>query len=158
MLVTSSVCHSTSYRATSFPCPLMVAISICRQAARHSGESLSTVAAVVMICPALAWLVMRLAVCTVAPNTSRFSSITGPKWQPMRIATGWPSTLSWAWLEICCCIWAAAFRALSALGKVDMTSSPMVLITVPWRCSVALRMTSMQIATISRARRSPISS
>ena len=39
-----------------------------------------------------------------------------------------------------------------------MTSSPMVLMTVPWRCSVALRMTSMQIATISRARTSPIRS
>ena len=38
-----------------------------------------------MIWPALAWLVMRLAVCTLAPNTSRVSSTTGPKWQPMRI-------------------------------------------------------------------------
>ena len=62
--------------------------------ARHSGDSRSTVAAVVMIWPAFAWLVMRLAVCTVAPNTSRFSSTTGPKWQPMRIATACPSTLS----------------------------------------------------------------
>ena len=35
--------------------------------------------AVVMICPAFAWLVIRLAVCTVAPNTSRASSMTGPK-------------------------------------------------------------------------------
>src|SRR5579863_1093834 len=34
----------------------------------------------------------------------------------------------------------------------------MVLITVPWRCSVALRMTSIQIATISRARTSPMRS
>ena len=88
MLVTSSVCHSTSYSATSLPCPLRVAMSICRHEARHSGDSCSTVAAVVMICPALAWLVMRLAVCTAAPKTSRFSSITGPKWQPMRMATG----------------------------------------------------------------------
>src|SRR6266403_617406 len=51
---------------------------------------------------------------------------------------------------------AAAFKAASALGKVAMTSSPMVLMTVPWRCSVAVRITSMQIATISRARRSPM--
>jgi hypothetical protein len=44
-------------------------------------------ASVVMICPALAWLVMRFAVCTVEPNTSRFSTTTGPAWQPMRMAT-----------------------------------------------------------------------
>ena len=54
-------------------------MSICRTAARHFGESRSTVAAVVMTWPAFAWLVMRLAVCTVAPNTSRFSSTTGPE-------------------------------------------------------------------------------
>src|ERR1700689_283521 len=101
---------------------------------------------------------MRLAVCTAAPNTSRFSSITEPKWQPMRIATGWPSTLSCGCEVICCCIWAAALSAASAVGKVAITSSPMVLITVPWRCSVALRMTSIQIATISRARTSPMRS
>jgi hypothetical protein len=29
-----------------------------------------------------------------------------------------------------CCIWFAALRASSADGKVDMTSSPMVLMTV----------------------------
>ncbi len=92
MLVTSSVCHRTSYSTTSFPWPLRVATSTWRTAARHCGASRSTTAAVVMICMALAWLVMRLAVCTVAPNTSRFSSTTGPKWQPMRKATGWPST------------------------------------------------------------------
>src|ERR1700686_3554772 len=74
----------------------------------------------------------------------------------MRMATGWPSTFSCAGVEICCCICAAAFKAASALGKVAMTSSPMVLMTVPWSCSVALRITSMQIATMSRARRSPI--
>ena len=92
---------------------------------------------VVMIWPALAWLVMRLAVCTLAPNTSRVSSTTGPKWQPMRIATGWPSTLSSAWRGICCCIWPAALSASSAVGNVAMTSSPMVLMTVPLCCSVA---------------------
>ena len=48
--------------------------------------------------------------------------------------------------------------AASAVGKVAITSSPMVLITVPWRCSVALRITSMQIDTISRARTSPMRS
>ena len=43
--------------------------------------------AVVMIWPALAWLVMRFAVCTAEPKMSRFSSTTGPKLQPMRMAT-----------------------------------------------------------------------
>ncbi len=51
-----------------------------------------------------------------------------------------PSTLSWGWAEICCCIWAAALSASSAVGKVDITSSPIVLMTVPWCWSVALRM------------------
>src|SRR5580658_413024 len=74
----------------------------------------------------------------------------------MRMATGWPSTFNCACVEICCCICAAAFSAASALGNVAMTSSPMVLITVPWRCSVALRITSMQVATMSRARKSPM--
>src|SRR5215475_14396008 len=68
----------------------------------------------------------------------------------MRMATGWPSIFSCACVEICCCICAAALSAASALGKVAMTSSPMVLITVPWRCSVALRITSMQIDHIAR--------
>src|ERR1700679_3244668 len=36
-----------------------------------------------------------------------------------------------------------------------MISSPIVLMTVPWCCSVAVRITSMQIETISRARTSP---
>ena len=117
MLVTSSVCHSTSYSATSLPCPLMVAMSIWRTAARHSGDSSLDRRRGGDDLPALAWLVMRLAVCTVAPNTSRFSSTTGPKWQPMRIATGWPSTFSWEWVEICCCICAAALSASSASGR-----------------------------------------
>ena len=64
MLVTSSVCHSTSYSATSLPWPLDRRDVDLPHEARHSGESCSTVAAVVMIWPALAWLVMRLAVCT----------------------------------------------------------------------------------------------
>ncbi len=108
-----------------------------------------------MICPALAWLVMRLAVCTLAPNTSRASSTTGPKWQPMRMATCWPSILSSACAAICFCIWPAASSASSGFGNVAMTSSPIVLITVPLCCSVAVRMTSMQIATMARARWSP---
>jgi hypothetical protein len=87
MLVTSSGCQITSNSVTSAPCPRSVATSIWRTAARQSGDSCSTVAAVVMICPALAWLVMRFAVCTVAPKTSRLSSTTGPKWHPTRIAT-----------------------------------------------------------------------
>ena len=44
-----------------------------------------------MIWPALAWEVMRLAVCTAAPNISRSSVTTDPKWQPTRIATLTPS-------------------------------------------------------------------
>ena len=47
-----------------------------------------------MIWPALAWLVMRFAVWTAAPKISRFSSTTGPKCPPMRIAIGCPSTFS----------------------------------------------------------------
>ncbi len=46
-----------------------------------------------MIWPALAWLVMRFAVCTAAPNTSRVSMTTGPKWQPIRIVICWPFDL-----------------------------------------------------------------
>ena len=88
MLVTSSVCHSTSNSATSLDRPLSVAMSIWRTEARHSLDSCSTMVAVVMIWPAFAWLVMRLAVCTAEPKISRFSSTTGPKLQPMRIATG----------------------------------------------------------------------
>ncbi len=83
MLVMSSVAQSASKSTTSAPWPLSIAMSICRTDDRHLGESCSTVAAVVMTWPALAWLVMRFAVCTVAPNTSRFSSTTGPKWQPI---------------------------------------------------------------------------
>src|SRR6516162_2695848 len=74
----------------------------------------------------------------------------------MRMATGCPSIFSCACEEICCCICAAALSAASALGKVAITSSPMDLITVPSRCSVAFRITSMQIATMSRARTSPM--
>ncbi len=62
-------------------------MSIWRTAACQSGDSCDTMASVVMIWPALAWLVMRFAVCTVEPNTSRFSTTTGPAWQPMRMAT-----------------------------------------------------------------------
>ena len=113
---------------------------------------------VVMIWPALAWLVMRLAVCTAEPKISRFSRTTGPKLQPMRIATACSSTLSPGCSVICFCIWAAAFSASSAVGKVAMTSSPMVLMTVPPFCSVAPRITSMQIPTMSRARKSPSNS
>ena len=100
---------------------------------------------VVMICPALAWLVMRFAVCTAEPKISRFSRTTGPKLQPMRIATVCSSTFSPGCSVICFCIWAAAFSASSAVAKVAMTSSPMVLMTVPPFWSVAARITSMQM-------------
>ena len=43
-----------------------------------TGDSRRTISAVRITCPALAWLVIRFAVCTDAPNTSRFSSTTGP--------------------------------------------------------------------------------
>ena len=78
MLVMSSVCHNTSKSATSLLRPFRVAMSICRTEVRHSLESLSTMVAVVMIWPALAWLVMRFAVCTAPPKISRFSSTTRP--------------------------------------------------------------------------------
>ncbi len=73
--------------------------------------------AVVMIWPAFAWLVMRFAVCTAEPKISRFSSTTGPKLQPMRMATVCSSTLSCGCVTICFCICAAAFNASSAVGK-----------------------------------------
>src|SRR5262245_24655340 len=56
------------------------------------------------------------------------------------------------------CILQAASTASSAVVKVAITSSPMVLTTrPPWR-SVALVITSMQRATVSRAFTSPSSS
>jgi hypothetical protein len=106
-------------------------MSICRTEARQSLDRRSTMVAVVMIWPALAWLVIRFAVCTAEPKMSRFSRTTGPKLQPMRMATVCSSTLSWGCSTICFCICAAALRASSAVGKVAMTSSPMVLMTVP---------------------------
>ncbi len=53
------------------------------------------------------------------------------------------------------CMRRAAFMASSAVGNVDMTSSPMVLITLPRFASVAMRMISRQRPTISRALMSP---
>ncbi len=158
MLVMSSVCHSTSYSATSLERPLSVAMSIWRTEARHSLDSISTMVWVVMIWPAFAWLVMRFAVCTAEPKISRFSTTTGPKLQPIRMATVCSSTLSAGCSTICFCIWEAAFSASSAVGNVAITSSPMVLMTVPLFWSVAVRITSMQTPTMSRARRSPSSS
>ena len=79
MLVASSFCHSTSNNSSSLLLPLSVATSIWRTADCHSGASRPTIALVIMIWPAFAWLVMRLAVWTAAPKMSRFSSTTGPK-------------------------------------------------------------------------------
>ncbi len=110
---------------------------------------------VVRICEAFAWLVMRLAVCTVEPNTSRSSATTGPKSQPIRMASGAPPTdTASPWL-IATCISRAALSASSARGNVAMISSPMVLMTRPLCSSVAWRITSIQSATVSRAFRSP---
>jgi hypothetical protein len=47
---------------------------------------------------------------------------------------------------------AAAFSASSADGNVAMTSSPMVLMTVPLFCSAPAVIRSMHSETISRAR------
>jgi len=79
-----------------------------------------------MIWPALAWLVMRFAVCTLAPKHVAVLEHHGPEWQPMRIAMGWPSSLSSACALICFCICPAALSASSGVGNVAMTSSPMV--------------------------------
>ncbi len=57
-----------------------------------------------------------------------------------------------------CCISPAAFTASFAVGKVDMISSPIVLITVPRLRSVAARMRSTHATTMSRALRSPSTS
>ena len=111
-----------------------------------------------MIWPAFAWLVIRFAVCTVAPNTSRASSTTGPKWQPMRIATRVPPVCRAGCSVIARCISLAASIASSAVGKVAMTSSPIVLMTVPPCDSVAARMMSMQMPTMARAWVSPSTS
>ena len=158
MLVASSCCHSTSNSSNSSERPFSGVTSICRVTARHSGERRCTVSAVRTIWPALAWLVMRFAVCTDAPKMSRFSSTTEPKWQPMRIATCWPCICSVGWTPMSCCISAAAFTASSAVGKMARISSPMVLMTLPRLRSVAPRMMSTQIPIMSRAARSPSTS
>jgi hypothetical protein len=96
---------------------------------------------------------MRAATLTASPNTSLFSSRAGPKWKPMRIASGLPSTVMPS--VIPSCISAAACAASSAVLKVDMTSSPMVLTTrPPWRV-VASDMRSTHFAIASRAFASP---
>jgi hypothetical protein len=116
---------------------------------------LSTVASVVMICRALAWLVIRFAVCTAEPKMSRCSCTTPPKWQPTRIAT-WPCSCARSGAAVIrSCICLAAAIAWSDVANVDMTSSPMVLITVPPLPSVASRMISMQRPTMFRACSSP---
>ena len=79
MLVASSCCQSTSNSSISSVCPRTGVTSIWRVNERHSGDRRATVSALRMICPALAWLVIRFAVCTDEPKMSRFSSTTGPE-------------------------------------------------------------------------------
>jgi len=138
--------------------PRTVVTSMRRDTARHSGDSRLTVSPLRITWPALAWLVMRFAVCTVAPKMSLFSSTTGPKWQPMRIATCWPWTSSSGWAPMSCCISAPPFTASLAVGKMARISSPMVLITVPRLRSVASRMSPTHFTIISRAAWSPSTS
>ncbi len=75
---------------------------------------------------------MRFAVCTAEPNTSRFSSTTGPKLQPMRIATVCSSTFKEGCSAICFLHLGGGVQRVIGRGKVAITSSPMVLMTVPW--------------------------
>ena len=138
MLVTSSVCQSTSNSVTSLPWPLSVATSICRTDDCQSGESSSTIAFGGDDLPGL-----RLAGHAIGGVHGRRRKrrgsrrTTGPKWQPMRMATAGPRPSAPDGRVMLCCILAAAFSASLAVGNVDMTSSPIVLMTVPWCCSVA---------------------
>src|SRR5210317_2098909 len=72
----------------------------------------------------------------------------------MRIETGIPSSFLVS-LVTRDCIMTAAPIASSTVSKVDITSSPIVLITVPLNCRVASFMISRQSATVALALVSP---
>ena len=111
-----------------------------------AGQIITTLTMVEQLSPAWREAVRQIDVATLKGRTHEVA-LYEVLWQTEDITSMLPA--------ICFCIWAAAFNALSAVGKVDITSSPMVLMTMPSCWSVAARITSMQIATISRARRSP---
>ena len=142
-----------SQTSTSSPLPFTESDAIDRDDLRSSGESMSTVARVVMICIALATPAMRAARFTVSPKTSLFSSITGPAWKPARIARFTLDTAGSSVILICMSV--AARQPLSASGSTHITSSPMVLTTRPPYCATMPRIRAMHSSTICLARVSP---
>jgi hypothetical protein len=128
-----------------------------RELALRIGGSSSMVDWVVMICPALAIEAMRAATLTASPNTSPASRIAGPWCRPMRMASeiGPVDGLSTTSSSSISCISQAAETALSAVGNVHISSSPMVLMTEPpWRLVTSVRI-CRQLATCARAGPSP---
>nr|WP_256440983.1 hypothetical protein [Rhodoferax sp. AJA081-3] len=79
MVSSSPPCQMTSLTATSSPLPLTDRAAILRVESCSMCAMQATVAPVVMIWPPLARPAIRAATLTVSPNTSLFSSMTGPK-------------------------------------------------------------------------------
>src|SRR5436190_979911 len=126
-------------------------VVIARVAALSIGDISMTVSRAVMICPFVATPARRAARLTASPKTSPSRSTTGPWLKPMRmpicvLPTGGIS-------EIALCISMAASAAASAVGKADITSSPIVLITRPLAVMVfsRIRFTHFSMAACATA-------